>query len=215
MHKMFLLQESPVTEVKCLTESDGDKKSYFIEGPFMVANTKNKNGRLYPLHIMENAISEYLPAIREKRSVGELGHPATPTINQDRVSHLITNLWFEGNEIYGKAKVLPTPMGKIVQTFLDEGIKIGVSSRGMGSLKQTQNGIMEVQNDFRISTVDIVNDPSGPNCFVQGIMEQAAWLYENGQWIQAEQTRKAIKKMSPRKLEESKFRLLQNFLKTL
>lgn len=207
-----------VNDVEYLAEEKDGKKSYFIEGNFMVAATKNRNGRLYPRSVLETAVNEYLPMVKDKRALGELGHPNGPNINMDRVSHLITDLKFNENTVVGRAKILNTPMGRIVQTFLDEGIKPGVSSRGLGSLKPAKDGLMEVQSDFRLATIDIVNDPSGPGCFVNGILENTEWILENGTWVQKEAVeaiKKEIKKLSRRELEEQKERLFKRFLKVL
>ena len=161
-----------------LTEStESGKKGIFIEGIFMQADKQNRNGRLYPKGIMEGALNQYQELIREKRSLGELGHPPNPTVNLDKVSHLITSLKFEGNDVIGRAKILDTPMGKIAQNFIEEGVRLGVSSRGLGSLKE-RNGVNEVQNDFHLATVDIVADPSAPDAFVTGIMESAEWILD-------------------------------------
>jgi len=173
-----------ITEVnetcEVLTEAKEDgKKSYFIEGIFMQGDIKNRNGRIYPCDTLENEMNRYNEQfIESKRALGELGHPDGPTINGDRVSHLITNMKREGNDFYGKAKILSTPMGEIVKSLLDEGVKIGVSTRGLGSVKQLKDGVMEVQKDFHLATVDIVTDPSAPNAFVNGIMENREYYYD-------------------------------------
>ena len=161
--------------VESLVESTAGGKKYFIEGKFLSANVPNKNGRVYPLSVMESAVGKYAADyITQKRSLGELNHPQGPTVNLDRVSHMIENLNFKGNDVFGRAKILSTPMGEIAKNLIDEGVKLGVSSRGLGSLKQV-NGINEVQSDFWISTVDIVSDPSGAGCYVNGIMENVDW----------------------------------------
>lgn len=181
-----------ITEVtedcEVITEANAEtgKKSYFIEGIFMQGDIKNRNGRIYPSTILEKEMLRYKQDFVEpKRALGELGHPDGPSINGDRVSHLITDLRREGSNFYGKAKILSTPMGEIVKTFIDEGIRIGVSTRGLGSVKQMKNGVMEVQNDFHLSTVDIVTDPSAPNAFVNGIMENVEYYYDitSGNWV--------------------------------
>jgi hypothetical protein len=201
-------------ELKYLTEaSENGKKGIFIEGIFMQADKENKNGRLYPKGIMEKELQRYQSLISEKRSLGELGHPPNPTINLDKVSHLITNLRFEGNDIVGKAKILDTPMGKIAQNFIEEGVRLGVSSRGLGSLKE-RNGINEVQDDFHLATVDIVADPSAPDAFVQGIMESSEWILENGVWkaVDVERAQKKIKNASKASLAEAKLHVFESFL---
>lgn len=173
-----------ITEVnetcEVITEAKEDgKKNYFIEGIFMQGNIKNRNGRIYPSDTLEGEMNRYQKDfIDQKRSLGELGHPDGPTINGDRVSHLITSMKREGNDFYGKAKILTTPMGEIVKSLLDEGVKIGVSTRGLGSVKQLKDGVMEVQKDFHLATVDIVTDPSAPNAFVNGIMENREYYYD-------------------------------------
>ena len=160
-------------DVRLITEDRDGKKNYFIEGIFMQAEQKNRNGRVYPFGTLEKEVNRYCSdLVEKKRALGELNHPQGPTVNLDRVSHLITELHFKGNDCYGKAKVLDTPMGKIVKNLIDEGAQLGVSSRGMGSLKDV-GGINEVQGDFMLSAVDIVADPSAPNAFVNGIYEGA------------------------------------------
>jgi hypothetical protein len=201
-------------DVQYLTENKEDgTKSTFIEGIFIQTEKENKNGRMYRKGIMEKEIARYQDLINEKRSLGELGHPPNPQINLNQVSHLITGLRFEGNDVYGKAKILDTPMGKIVKNFIEEGVGLGVSSRGLGSLKEV-NGINEVQDDFHLATVDIVADPSAPDAFVQGIMESAEWILENGVWkaVDIDRARNLIKKTSKSNLNEQKLRIFQAFL---
>ena len=169
---MRLITEVFNEDCEVLTEAtEGGKKNYFIEGIFMQGDLKNRNGRIYPSQVLEKEMNRYnKDFIQTKRALGELGHPDGPQINGDRVSHLITEMKRDGSNFIGKAKILGTPMGEIVKTFIDEGVKVGVSTRGLGSVKPTADGIMEVQNDFHLATVDVVTDPSGPNCFVNGIM---------------------------------------------
>ena len=169
---MKLITEYTETDVQCIVEAKEDgSKNYVIEGIFAMAESKNRNGRVYPKPIMEAAVNKYVTEqVKTKRSVGELNHPEGPTVNLDKVSHLITDLKFEGNNVMGKAQILDTPMGKIVKGLLDGGVQLGVSTRGMGSLMQ-QNGAQVVKDDFILNTVDIVQDPSAPNAFVNGIME--------------------------------------------
>lgn len=156
-------------------------KNYFIEGIFMQGDKENRNKRLYPTNVIAEQLNEYKKNfIENKRAFGELGHPQGPQINLDRVSHMITEIRQEGSNFIGRAKILDTPNGKIVKSFIDEGARLGVSSRGLGSVKSTRNGISEVQNDFKLSTVDIVADPSAPDAFVDGIMEDYDWYYDNG-----------------------------------
>ena len=166
--------------LEVITEAKEDgTKSHFIEGIFMQGDIKNRNGRTYPCETLEKEMKRYDEEfIKNKRALGELGHPEGPTINGDRVSHLITSMRREGNDFYGKAKILKTPMGEIVKSLLDEGVKIGVSTRGLGSVKQLKDGVMEVQPDFHLATVDIVTDPSAPNAFVNGIMENREYYYD-------------------------------------
>ena len=193
--------------------NENGKKGIFIEGIFMQADKENKNGRIYPKGIMEKELERYQSLIKEKRSLGELGHPPNPTINLDKVSHLISNLRFEGNDIVGKAKILDTPMGKIAQNFIEEGVRLGVSSRGLGSLKE-KNGVNEVQDDFHLATVDIVADPSAPDAFVQGIMESAEWILENGVWkaMDVERAQRKIKNTSKAGLAQAKLQVFEAFL---
>lgn len=210
---MRLITET-TQEVQYLTERKEDgTKNIFIEGIFIQTEKENKNGRMYRKGIMEKEIGRYQDLINEKRSLGELGHPPNPQINLNQVSHLITGLRFEGNDVYGKAKILDTPMGKIAKNFIEEGVRLGVSSRGLGSLKEV-NGINEVQDDFHLATVDIVADPSAPDAFVQGIMESAEWILENGVWkaVDIDKARNLIKKTSKNNLNEQKLRIFQAFL---
>lgn len=197
-------------------DSESGKKGVFIEGIFMQAEQKNRNGRMYPSRVMEKEVSRYQDLISEKRSLGELGHPENPSINLDKVSHLISDLRMEGNNVIGRAKILETPMGKIAKNFIEEGVRLGVSSRGLGSLVE-KNGIMEVQDDFYLATVDIVADPSAPDAFVQGIMENAEWICENGIWkaVQIETAQKQIKKASAKELDEEKLKIFEKFMNAL
>lgn len=188
-------EDAQITTV--LNEATG-KKSHFIEGIFMQADIKNRNGRIYPSPVLEKEMNRYQKDfIETKRALGELGHPDGPSINGDRVSHLITEMKKDGSNFIGKAKILGTPMGEIVKTFMDEGVKIGVSTRGLGSVKQTKEGIMEVQDDFHLATVDIVTDPSGPNCFVNGIMENTEYYYDiaSGNWRAKESIEQVIEEI--------------------
>ena len=213
---MKLITEQ-LSSVQYLVEKTEDgTKNIFIEGIFMQAEKPNKNGRMYPKGIMEKEISRYQELIGEKRSLGELGHPPNPQINLNQVSHLITGLRFEGNDIMGRAKILDTPMGKIAKNFIEEGVRLGVSSRGLGSLKE-KNGINEVQDDFHLATVDIVADPSAPDAFVQGIMESAEWILDNGVWktVQIEQAQQAIRKASKADLSTVKLQVFESFLRSI
>ena len=204
-------------DIHFLSEASEDgKKSYYIEGKFMGYDEPNKNGRMYPLRIMEKEVNRYQDLIKEKRSLGELGHPPNPTINLNQVSHLITELKMSGPDVIGKAKILGTPMGKIAENLIQEGVGLGVSSRGLGSLKE-RNGVNEVQDDFMLATVDIVSDPSAPDAFVQGIMENVDWIVQNGAWkpIEIEQAQQTIKKASRKELEETKLRVFQKLLSSI
>jgi len=205
-------------DVKFLTEKKEDgSKSVYIEGIFMQAEKPNRNGRIYGRGIMEREVQKYQELINEKRSLGELGHPPNPSINLNQVSHMITGLKFEGNDIYGKAKILDTPMGKIAKNFIEEGVRLGVSSRGLGSVRMNKEGVNEVQDDFHLATVDIVADPSAPDAFVQGIMESAEWILENGVWkaVQIEQAQNTIRKASKADLNKVKLQVFEQFLRSI
>lgn len=169
-------------ELKVITEAnERGGRSYFIEGVFMQAEQKNRNNRSYPKHIMEREVNRYIDEhIKQNRAYGELGHPSGPTINLERVSHMIKELREDGNNYIGRAKIMDTPYGNIVKNLMDEGARLGVSTRGMGSLKE-RNGCMEVQDDFHLATAaDIVADPSAPDAFVHGVMEGKEWVWDNG-----------------------------------
>jgi hypothetical protein len=177
--KLFL---DSATDVQYIEEAAADgSKSLFIEGVFLQGNIKNRNGRIYPENVLDKEVARYIKeAIDQNRAYGELNHPASPTINLDRVSHMIKELRKDGANYIGKAKIMETPMGNIVRNLIKEGANLGVSSRGLGTLKPN-NGVMEVQEDFRLATAaDIVSDPSAPDAFVQGIMEGVEWIWENG-----------------------------------
>ena len=215
---MKLISEYNQNDVECIIEKteDGGKK-YVIEGVFAQTNEKNRNGRIYPKPIMEKAVEKYVKdQVKTKRAVGELNHPEGPTVNLDKVSHLIDDLHFEGNNVVGKATILPTPMGKIVEGLLDGGVQLGVSTRGMGSL-EPQNGVMVVKDDYVLNTVDIVQDPSAPGAFVNGIMEGVEWVWNNG-IIEAQEIEKMETeiKTAPRSdLYEVQTREFKNFLSLL
>ena len=203
-------------DIKYLTEEKDGKKTLFIEGPFLVAEAVNKNKRMYKEETMRNEVSRYTEEyITKNRAFGELGHPDTPSINLDRVSHLIVGLRQEGNAWIGKAKILETPMGNIARNLIEGGGQLGVSSRGLGSLKM-ENGINVVQNDFHLATAaDIVADPSAPGAFVQGIMEGKEWMLVDGVWTEQklEEAKKAIKQASQSQIEEVSLRIFENLLK--
>jgi hypothetical protein len=199
--------------------TENGKKEHYITGRFMTAEEKNKNGRMYKKDILENEVSRYIrEVVNAKRAFGELNHPSGPTINLDRVSHIITELTWDGNFVNGKAKITSTPMGEIARGLLESGGQLGVSTRGMGSLKE-QNGVMVVQSDFKLSTVDIVSDPSGPGCFVNGIMENVEWIYDpvKGSWHEEKlhETKKYINSLSKSKLEEQRLNIFENYLASL
>ena len=188
MNKVKLMSESTLQDVEYITEeADNGKKNYKIKGVFMQADIKNKNGRVYPMEILQKEVKRYNKEfINEKRAYGELGHPEGPTVNLERASHMITALYPDGKNFIGEAKVLSTPMGEIVKSLMDEGAKLGVSSRGMGSLEQ-KNGANYVRDDFYLATAaDIVSDPSAPSAFVEGIMEGKEWVWTHGALLEAD-----------------------------
>jgi len=200
--------------VNLVTEEVNGEKQYHIDGIFMQAEQKNRNGRVYPKKTLMKEVQRYNNEyVKTNRAMGELGHPDGPQLNLERVSHLIKELRVDGNDIYGRAKILDTPYGKIVKDLVKEGVKIGVSSRGMGSLKQV-NGINEVQEDFNLAAVDIVADPSAPDAFVEGIMEGKEWVWENGILTarRIETYKKQIKSASKSNLEEAKLYAFADFL---
>ena len=200
-----------------ITEDKKGNKSHVIEGVFMQAEKKNRNGRVYEKKILESAVSKYVKEqVTTGRAVGELNHPEGPTINLDKVSHKITELKWEGNNVVGKASILKTPMGQIVEGLLEGGVKLGVSSRGMGSLVQ-KNGASYVNGDFMLSTVDIVQDPSAPEAFVNGIMEGVEWINESGVFkaVEIESWKDQIRQTKQRQLEEKKLEIMKNFLSKL
>lgn len=205
-------------ELNYLVENKkGGGKDVFIEGIFAQANRENRNGRIYPMGIMEKEIDRYQKIISEKRSLGELGHPPNPTVNLDKVSHLITSLRFEGNDVIGKAKILDTPMGIIAKNLIENEVRLGVSTRGLGSLKLNKEGVNEVQDDFHLATVDIVADPSAPDAFVQGIYESAEWVCENGVWkaVDVEKAQQTLRSASKANLEETKLKMFEEFMSRL
>ena len=215
---MKLIAEYTEQNIQCLVEAkeDGSKK-YTIEGVFAQAEQKNRNGRIYPRMIMENAVNKYAKEqVATKRAVGELNHPEGPTVNLDKVSHLITDLKIEENNVMGKATILDTPMGQIVKGLLEGGVQLGVSTRGMGSLEK-RGDAMYVKDDFMLNTIDIVQDPSAPGAFVNGIMEGVDWVWNNG-IIEAQEIEKMeteIKKAPRADLYETQTREFKNFLSLL
>jgi hypothetical protein len=203
-------------DIQIITEEKDGKKAYFIEGVFMQSDIKNRNGRVYPTGVLVKEAMRYNKEfVESNRAMGELGHPEGPQLNLDRVSHIIKEMKVDGKNIWGKAKVMDTPYGKIVKNMIDEGVKFGVSSRGVGSLKTTKDGINEVQSDFNLAAVDIVADPSAPDAFVEGVMEGKDWVYENGNWKQVEAIKQEIKRTSKRDLEEAKLQAFNAFLRGL
>ena len=216
---MKLITEE-VSNVKIITEGKGSNKKLYIEGVFLQGNIKNRNGRMYPVETLAREVNRYNEAFVGKgRALGELGHPDGPTVNLDRVSHKITSLVQEGDNFRGKAQLLNTPMGKIASSLLDEGVMLGVSSRGVGSLREDRDGCKVVGEDFMLATAaDIVADPSAPDAFVSGIMEGKEWIWDGGilREQQAAQTQKRINTLVDQKaLEEHKLGLFQDFLSNL
>ena len=201
-----------------LLEEENKPKQYFIEGIFMQSERKNKNGRIYPLEVLEKEVDRYVSEyVEPKRAFGELGHPDGPTVNLDRASHMIQSLKKEGKNFVGRAKILDTPNGKIVKSLIDEGVKLGVSSRGMGTLKPEKKAQV-VQNDFYLATAaDIVADPSAPNAFVEGIMEGVEWIWDNGllKAQDVERARNNIQNAPSKRLEEVKLNEFKNLLSKL
>ena len=204
--------------VEFLVEENGSKKNHFIEGIFLQSDIKNRNGRVYPMNVLEKEVQRYSESyISKDRALGELGHPEGPTVNLDRVSHKIVSLQREGSNFIGRAKILDTPMGKIAKNLIDEGVKLGVSSRGVGSL-QEKSGVNYVRDDFMLATAaDIVADPSAPDAFVEGIMEGKEWVWNNG--ILTERHISSIKKgldaATWHNLQERKVSAFEQFLKGL
>ena len=213
---MKLIKEVYETTNLIVEEKLGKGKEYFIEGIFLQAELKNRNGRVYPEEVMDKEVDRYVESyVKKNRAYGELGHPDTPSINLDRVSHLITSLKKEGTNYVGRAKILDTPMGKIAKGLLDGGANLGVSSRALGSLKMNKEGVQVVQDDFMLSTAaDIVADPSAPDAFVRGIMEQKEWVFVDGKFVEKhiDEVRSTISRTSSRHLEEAKIRAFQHFL---
>jgi hypothetical protein len=198
--------------------TESGKKEFFIEGPFLQAEKKNRNGRIYPMSVMEREVNRYVTEYVDKnRAYGELGHPSGPTINLERVSHMTKTLRQEGSDYIGRAKIMDTPYGNIVKNLMSEGATLGVSSRGMGSLKE-KNGVMEVQDDFWLATAaDIVADPSAPDAFVRGIMEGKEWVWDNGviKEMQVDTYRKTIQKTPAKDLSEVQMRVFEDFISKL
>ena len=216
---MKLIREE-IESVEFLVEQKNGKKSMYIEGVFLQGNIKNRNGRMYPMETLRREVSRYNENhVQAGRALGELGHPDGPTVNLDRVSHKIVSLKENGSNFIGKAKILNTPMGKIASSLIEEGVKLGVSSRGIGSLKATREGVNIVGDDFMLATAaDIVADPSAPDAFVEGIMEGKEWIWDGGILREkyAEKTYKQINTLVTQKqLDEKKLDLFNNFLNNL
>ena len=214
---MKLISEE-VSNAEYLVEETNGKKNYKIRGIFLQSNVKNRNGRVYPREILDKEVNRYnREFINKKRAFGELGHPDGPTVNLERVSHMITKLSPDGNNFVGEAKIMDTPYGKIVKGLIDEGAQLGVSSRGMGSLIQ-RNGANYVKDDFYLATAaDIVADPSAPDAFVEGIMESREWVWENGVLVEKdiEAWKQQVREAKQRALEETKLKVFESFLKKL
>ena len=216
---MKLIREN-IEEVKYLTEAtENGKKNLYITGPFLVYDKPNKNNRMYTKDILSNEVKRYNEEyVKTNRALGELGHPDTPSINLERVSHKIVELTDNGESFIGKALILDTPYGQIVKNFMDSGVNLGVSSRGMGSLQPTKEGYNIVQDDFRLATAaDIVADPSAPGAFVNGIMENKEWLFVEGRFVEVDfdNAKKQIKQASRKDIEQVAFNLFENFIRKL
>jgi hypothetical protein len=219
---MKLISENHIVtfnDVDILTEGKGDSKRLYIAGPFLQAEKVNRNNRVYPQHIMDAAVNRYIEDyVKQNRALGELNHPAEPMVNPERAAIMTTELKKDGIYYIGKAKVLSTPMGKIVENLLNDGVKIGVSSRGLGSLKSTREGINEVQSDFMLTTAaDVVFDPSAQSSFVEGVMESCEWIMESGvlKPIELEEHRQMILRAKKKDLMEAKLKVFESFLKNL
>jgi hypothetical protein len=214
---MKLITEN-IEDINILVEEKDGEKHLYIEGVFLQSEIKNRNGRIYPLDVLTKEVERYSEEyVKAGRALGELGHPDGPTVNLDRVSHKITSLKAEGNNFMGKARILDTPMGKIAKSLLGEGVKLGVSSRGMGSLKE-ENGVKYVSDDFMLATAaDIVADPSAPDAFVNGIMEGKEWVWEGGllRERQIQEMKKEIDNSSKVELEEKMLSAFDQFLSNL
>ena len=214
---MKLITES-IEDIRILTEEKDGEKHLYIEGVFLQSEIKNRTGRIYPFDVLNKEVERYSEEyVKAGRALGELGHPDGPTVNLDRVSHKITSLKAEGNNFMGKARILDTPMGKIAKSLLGEGVKLGVSSRGMGSLKE-DNGVKYVSDDFMLATAaDIVADPSAPDAFVNGIMEGKEWVWEGGllRERQIQEMKEEIDKASKVELEEKMLSAFDKFLSNL
>lgn len=214
---MKLITET-IEDIRVITEERGGKKNLYIEGVFLQAELKNRNGRMYPMQTLDREVGAYNENyVAKGRALGELGHPDSPTINLDRVSHKIVSLRAEGTNFIGKAQILETPMGKIAKSLLESGVTLGVSSRGIGSIEE-RNGVNVVKDDFMLSTAaDIVADPSAPDAFVQGIMEGREWIWNNGMLEEKviNSYRRAINNASSNNLTERKLQVFESFLRNI
>lgn len=214
---MKLLVED-IEDFECITESTKEgKKNYYLSGIFMQAESKNKNGRIYPNSVMKNSVNKYIDEmVSKRRSVGTLDHEQTPVISSDRISHLITDLKMEGNDVIGKAKILDTVCGKQLQAMIEGGVHFGVSSRGLGGLID-KNGVKIVQPDFTIAAIDAVLNPSCHVAFVEGIMEEAEWIMINGEWVQnnLEEAQQQIRKASRKDVEKVALQIFENYIKSI
>jgi|TARA_E500000178_G_scaffold287532_2_gene289775 hypothetical protein len=216
---MKLISETTHNVKTQLIEEENGKKSLYIEGTFLVGDTVNKNNRMYKMDTLRNEVNRYNEEfIKGNRALGELGHPDTPTINLERVSHKIVSLKEDGNTFYGKAKILETPYGQIVKNFIDNDVSVGVSSRALGSLEPQKEGYNLVQDDLKLATAaDIVADPSAPGAFVNGIMENKEWMFVEGHFVEAdfEQAKKQIKRATKAEIEDVALKLFENYLRKL
>ncbi len=216
---MKLISETYFTEVKTITEEKDGKKNLYIEGTFLVGDTVNKNNRMYKMDTLRNEVARYdKEYVQTNRALGELGHPDTPTINLERVSHKIVSLDENGKTFHGKAKILETPYGQIVKNFIDNDVSVGVSSRALGSLEPQKEGYNLVQDDLKLATAaDIVADPSAPGAFVNGIMENKEWMFVEGRFVEADfdKAKKQIKEATKSEIEGVALKLFDNYLRKL
>lgn len=201
-------------DLEYVTEAAGSNKRTYVKGIFMQSEKKNRNGRIYPKKILENSVDKYVNEyVKNNRALGELNHPPTPMVNPERACMMIESLSWQGNDVIGRAKVLSTPMGKVLESLINDGVKIGVSSRAMGSLRES-NGAKYVQDDLQLSAVDAVFDPSAHDAFVDGIMEGVEWIYENGIWKAADldSAKRMVKQASSKELESVKIKVFETFV---
>lgn len=216
---MKLIRED-IEDFEVITESTSNgSKNYYIQGPFMQWGVPNRNGRMYPQDVMESAVGKYIEELVSKnRAVGTLGHEDSPKISENKISHIVTELKFDGNDVWGKAKVLETASGKELKALIEGGVSFGCSSRALGSLKEGEDGIKVVQNDFTISCIDAVLQPSGISCWVNGIMENVDWVFVDGQgWVQQyrEEAKKTISKTKSKDIEKVALRIWENYINRL